>query len=199
MSLININRNNRLRDVTNLAMFIAAVVIGTLIVNAFVFRSYSVVGISMEDTLYNGERIIVNRLPSTWSQIQNSDYVPKRGEVIVFQNPRSGIGERDKFLVKRVIAFAGERVVVKNGELKVYNNEHPNGFNPDQNLKDKPRSPIAGEVDSIVPAKTIFVIGDHRDGNNSLDSRSGLGTVPIYDVIGPVVLRWWPLTKLRTF
>lgn len=200
MSTININRTNRLRDITNLVIFIAAVVVGTLIVNAFIFRSYTVVGASMEDTMHNGERIIVNRLPNTWAQIQNTDYVPRRGDIIVFQNPRTiSNSERDKYLVKRVIAFAGERVVVKNGKITVYNKDNPQGFNPDENLKDKPRSPTSGEADTVVPAKSVFVAGDHRDGNNSFDSRNGLGTVPIYDIIGPVSLRWWPLDKLRAF
>lgn len=201
MSTININRSNKLRDISNLVMFIAAVIVGTLLVNAFVFRSYSVVGISMENTLDNGERIIVNRLPNTWSQIKNTDYIPKRGQVVVFQNSSSSLGtsEKNKYLVKRVIAFAGERVVIKDGVMKVFNNEHPDGFDPDADIKDKPRTPITGEIDTVVPAKTVFVVGDHRDGNNSFDSRNGLGTVPIYNIVGPVVLRWWPITKLRTF
>ena len=96
MSTININRSNKLRDISNLMVFVAAVVVGTLLVNAFVFRSYSVVGISMEDTLDNGERIIVNRLPHTWSQIKNTDYMPKRGQVIVFQNSGSNSGPNEK-------------------------------------------------------------------------------------------------------
>ena len=199
MSTITINRSNKLRDISNLVVFIAAVAVGTLLVNAFVFRSYSVVGISMEDTLDNGERIIVNRLPNTWSQIQNTDYMPKRGQVVVFQNSGSGINDKNKYLVKRVIGFAGERIVIKDGVMTVYNNDHPDGFNPDEGIKDQPRSPIAGEIDTVVPGKTVFVVGDHRDGSNSFDSRNGLGTVPIYNIVGPVVLRWWPITKLRTF
>ncbi len=201
MSTININRSNKLRDVSNLVAFIAAVVVGTLLVNAFVFRSYSVVGISMEDTLDNGERIIVNRLPNTWAQIKNTDYLPKRGQVVVFQNSGNNFGpsEKNKYLVKRVIAFAGERVVIKDGKITVFNNDNPNGFDPDQDIKDTPRSPVAGDVDTVVPAKTVFVVGDHRDGSNSFDSRNGLGTVPVYNIVGPVVLRWWPITKLRTF
>lgn len=201
MSTININRSNKLRDISNLVVFIVAVVIGTLLVNAFVFRSYSVVGISMEDTLDNGERIIVNRLPNTWSQIQNTNYIPKRGQVIVFQSSGSSFGadDKNKYLVKRVIAFAGERVVVKEGIITVFNNDNPSGFNPDAKINDTPRSPVTGDLDTVVPAKTVFVVGDHRDGSNSFDSRNGLGTIPIYNIVGPVVLRWWPITKLRTF
>ena len=38
-----------------------------LFLNAFVFRSYNVVGGSMENTLHNDDRVIVNRLPVTWA------------------------------------------------------------------------------------------------------------------------------------
>ena len=89
--------------------------------------------------------------------------------------------------------------MIENGTITVYNNDNPDGFSPDQGIKDQPRSPVAGDLDTVVPAKTIFVVGDHRDGNNSFDSRNGLGTVPIYNIVGPVVLRWWPITKLRSF
>jgi signal peptidase I len=50
-----------------------------------------------------------------------------------------------------------------------------------------------------VPEDEIFVAGDHRDGNFSLDSRNGLGTVPLYDVIGPVAFRIFPFTGIRSF
>lgn len=199
MSMININRSNRLKDISNLITFIAVVVIGALLVNAFVLRSYGVVGRSMEDTMHDGERIIVNQLPKTWAQIQNIDYLPERGEIIVFQNARGTHRDEERYIVKRVIAFAGERVVVKDGKITIYNDDNPDGFNPDESLKDQPRTPTSGDVDMIVPVKTIFVAGDHRDGNNSLDSRNGLGTVPVYDVIGPVSIRWWPLNVFRFF
>lgn len=154
----------------------------------------------MEDTMHTGERIIVSRLPNTWSQITNQAYQPKRGQVIVFENPRHNSDKsQEYYLVKRVIAFGGERVVIQDGKITVYNNDHPDGLNPDDNLKDTPRSPTSGDIDMIVPNETVFVVGDHRDGNNSHDSRNGLGTVPVYDIIGPVSFRWWPLHKMRLF
>ena len=98
-------------------------------------------------------------------------------------------------LVKRVIAFAGERVTVKDGTLTVYNKEHPPGFRPDDSW-DGPGSPTSGDTEVTVPEGSIFVAGDHRQGSYS---RNGLGTVPLYDVIGPVSLRLWPLTKVQGF
>ena len=52
-----------LKDILSFLAFAGAVALGTFILNSFVFRSYSVVGGSMENTLHNGDRVIVNRMP----------------------------------------------------------------------------------------------------------------------------------------
>lgn len=67
----------------------------------------------METTLYTGDRLIVNRLPVTWSSLKGKTYVPARGEIIVFKNPRYTLGADDEYIVKRVIGLPGERVVLK--------------------------------------------------------------------------------------
>lgn len=193
-------RHQWLRDTAGLLFFALAVLIGTLLINTFVFRSFNVEGPSMEKTLYTGDRLIVDRLPVTWAQLQNKQYVPERGQVIVFKNPLYSVGSADEYIVKRVIAFAGERVVLKEGHFMVYNNENPNGFNPDDANKGEPGTPTSGaDNEWTVPEGTIFVSGDHRQGNYSLDSRNGLGFIPLFDVIGPVGLRIYPFTGIRTF
>lgn len=191
-------RHPRIKDILNFSLFIALVAIGTLLINTYVFRSFSVMGPSMESTFFTGDRLIVNRLPLTSAQIQNKQYIPHRGEVIVFKNPRFVEGQPDEYIVKRVIAFPSERVVVREGVLTVYNNEHPEGFRPDDATKG-PGSPTSGDVDMTVPDGTLFVAGDHRQGNFSYDSRSGLGTIPFFDVVGPVSLRIFPFNKIGFF
>lgn len=199
------NRYPAARDALSLLVFVFLVIIGTLFINAFIFRSFSVVGQSMESTMYTGDRLIVNRLPVTWSQIRNTPYTPSRGDVIVFKNPRYIPGGRDEYIVKRVIAFAGERVVVKDGVVKVYNDANPAGFNPDTlPTGGTPGSPTRGDESTVVTEGTIYVMGDHREGDYSCDSRelgetSCLGLIPLYDIIGPVSLRIWPLNKLQVF
>lgn len=192
-------RHPSIKDYLHLLIFAVCVAIGTIFINTFIFRTFSVVGPSMEPTMYTSDRLIVNRLPVTMSQIKNTTYIPERGEVIVFKNPRFNSTGRDEYIVKRVIGLPGERVQLANGVLKVYNAEHPEGLNPDTGITDTPSSPISGEIDTTVPAGTLFVVGDHRNETFSFDSRNGLGFVPLYDVIGPVGLRIWPLDKLRTF
>jgi signal peptidase I len=88
--------------------------------------------------------------------------------------------------------------VVENGILTVYNDEHPNGFQPDK-ATDGPGSPTSGAVDTKVTEGTLFVAGDHREGDFSYDSRSGLGLIPYYDIIGPVGMRIYPFTGIRIF
>lgn len=196
-----LQRHSLFRDVLNILIFILCVLIGTLLINSFVFRSFNVIGPSMEGTLYTGDRLIVNRLPVTWQQVQNKTYIPERNEVIVFKNPMYNSGTGDEFIVKRVIAFPGERVTVVDGELTVYNNANPQGFDPSEAVAEESdiSSFVAGDVDTTVVADSLFVVGDHRTGDFSYDSRNGLGLIPYYDVIGPVSMRIWPITDIRSF
>lgn len=195
------DRHPRLSDGLSLVIFVIGVAIGTVLLNAFVFQTFNVEGASMETTMYTSDRLIVNRLPVTMSKLQNKNYTPKRGQIIVFKNPNynASLG-KDEYIVKRVIAFAGERVTVKNGTTTVYNKENPNGFNPDSTVnKNEPGQPTSGNVDTVVPKGTIFVMGDHRQGNYSCDSRNCMGSIPLYDIVGPVSLRIFPFTKIRGF
>jgi len=195
-----LDRHPKVRDALNFLVFVILVIIGTVLINTYIFRSFSVVGPSMETTMYTSDRLIVNRIPVTIANLQNESYIPDRGQIVVFKNPRFVEGAREEYIVKRVIAFPSERVTVKDGVLSVYNDEHPDGYQPDETFKHgTPSSPSSGDTDMVVPDGTLFVAGDHREGQFSLDSRNQLGTIPYFDIIGPVSVRIWPLPKITTF
>jgi signal peptidase I len=192
-------RHPQLKDALSLVGFAVAVILGTIVLNTFVFRSYNVVGGSMENTLHSNDRIIVNRLPVTIAHLQNKEYQPGRGQIVVFVNPKHNSVDNEQFLIKRVLAFAGERVVIENGKITVYNTINPDGFDPDIESHGEPKTYSSGDRDLIVPEGEVFVAGDNREGSNSYDSRNGLGTVPLYDIIGPASVRIFPLNKVRLF
>ena len=216
------DRHPLLKDILSLTGFITAIVLGTLFLNTYIYRSYNVVGVSMENTLKNDDRVIVNRAAVSWAHFLGQPYIPERGQIIVFMNEdesavaaykAAGVKNpmtctvpsnvADQYIIKRVIAFPGERVVVKNGTMTIYNEEHPDGFVYDtewrQSDTDGPKEHTSGEVDMVVPDGELFVSGDNREGSNSWDSRNGLGTIPYCRIIGPVAFRIFPFDKMRSF
>ena len=211
-----------LKDLLSLGGFIVIIILGTLFLNTYIYRSYNVVGGSMENTLHGDDRVVVNRAAVSWAHFTGQEYVPERGQIIVFlnedkdkvaeykaagvQNPMTcdvPSSVDDQYIIKRVIAFPGERVTVKDGVMTIYNDEHPDGFVYDEEWRvsetDGPKEHTSGEVDTVVPEGELFVSGDNRVDNNSWDSRNGLGTIPYCRIIGPVAFRLFPLDKMRTF
>lgn len=171
-----------------------------LAITAFVFQSYEVDGPSMEPTLQTHDRLIVWKVGRTWSRITGNTYTPPRGTVVVFV--KRGLydfnSDREKQLIKRIIGLPGDRVVVENGTMTVYNSENPEGFDPDMDMSGEygVTGEITGNVDITVGSDEIFVVGDHRD--NSLDSRS-FGTVPTHDIVGTLSARILPLSNAEKF
>lgn len=184
---------------STILILIAAPLIA-LALTAFVFQSYEVDGPSMETTLHNKDRLIVMKVPRTWARITGNDYIPNRGDVIIFveRNVQQSIGGAyEKQLVKRVIGLPGDRVVVKDGVITVYNKEFPNGFHPDETggWSDAIKT-TSGDVDITIDPGYVFVCGDNR--SNSLDSRI-FGPVPAQDIVGKLILRIYPVDQITAF
>lgn len=194
-------KSSRHESVKSIFSTVAILIIAPLIalsLTAYVFQSYEVDGPSMETTLQNHDRLIVYKLPKTIARISGHPFVPNRGDIIIFSRQDSfefGTNQKRQ-LIKRVIAFPGERVVVKNGLLTVYNKSHPKGFRPDDSTYGKVITTTPGDVDLTVPKGQIYVCGDNRP--NSLDSRS-FGPISTDDIVGKLILRVYPFNKGQAF
>ncbi len=183
---------------STLAILLIAPIVA-VVMTAFVFQSYQVDGQSMESTLHNNDRLIVWKLPRTWSKITGHSYVPKRGDIIVFTQPLlASFGQDpDKQLIKRVVGLPGERVVIRDRKVTVYSSKYPQGFQPDTVLPyQRTAEDTYGDVDITIPKNQIFVLGDNRP--NSLNSRS-FGPVSTKEVIGKLVIRLLPVNQMERF
>lgn len=156
----------------------------------------------MQTTLQNNDRLVVWKLPRTWARITGHDYIPKRGDVIVFNESNlSTFGQGEsKQLIKRVLGLPGERVSVENGVITVYNSQHPNGFRPDEEMSYGKvitnTEPESNTTSWTLKQGQIFVAGDNRP--DSLDSRA-FGPVATSDVVGKLIARILPLGSAQRF
>ena len=144
------------------AVFIAVVL------NVFLGVATNVVGVSMEPTLYNGQRIYINSFLYLISS-------PKRGDVVVFL-PNGN--ENAHYYVKRVVAVPGDRVLISGGILYVNGEESPW-------VMEKLADDGIAAVEFTIQNSEYFCIGDNP--GNSEDSRSpNIGPVREEDMIGKV-------------
>lgn len=182
---------------STLGILIIAPVIA-IFLTIFVFQSYQVDGPSMEGTLSHNDRLIVTKTGKTWSRITGEDYIPARYSIIVFNGSgQKGYEIRKKQLIKRTIGLPGDRVVINDGIVTVYNEANPEGFYPD---KQGPESATVnttdGDIDQTLKPGEVFVLGDNRA--NSLDSRA-FGVVSSGDIIGTLSVRIYPLGSVKKF
>jgi len=155
----------------------------------------------MQNTLQNNDRLIVWKVPRTIARITGHAYVPNRGDIIVFNESGLAVyGQANtKQLVKRVIGLPGDRVVIKNGSIMIYNKQHTNGFDPDTTLpygKAHPLPYTEGTIDLTLGKNQIYVCGDNR--TDSLDSRA-FGPVNVNQIIGKLVIRIYPFNTIEAF
>jgi signal peptidase I len=193
------NKKSGWREVfSTIAILLTSLGVALFII-LFVFRSYQVDGPSMENTLQNNDKLIIWKVPRSWSRITGHSYIPKRGDIIVFnETGLAAFGQQDsKQLIKRVIGLPGDRIVVNNGMNMIYDKAHPRGFDPDKILPYGKHIPITtGNLNLVLGPNQLFVEGDNRP--DSLDSRS-FGPINANQIIGQLVLRVFPIDNAKNF
>lgn len=169
----------------------------------FVFQSYQVDGPSMQETLHHNDRLVVWKLPRTWANLTGNNYVPGRGDIVILHEAGlqsyGASGTDEKQLVKRVIGLPGDRIVIRDGVITIFNTEYPSGFNPDQELpygKTAQLTPTVNDLEVTLGETELYVVGDNR--TNSLDSRT-FGPIETDQVVGKLVLRLLPLNQIERY
>lgn len=188
-----------MRDLFSVVAVLACALLLAFGLISFVFQSYQVDGPSMETSLQNSDHLIVWKVPRTIARLTGHPYVPERSNVIIFNEPGIGDGgtSQNKQLVKRVIGVPGDRVVIKDNKITIYNKEHPEGFDPDETMPyGKVIGDTSGNIDVTLDKNEIFVCGDNR--SNSLDSRV-FGPVDANNIVGKLAVRVLPLNHFTIF
>ncbi|HEC2172883.1 TPA: signal peptidase I [Staphylococcus delphini] len=171
-----------------LSIGLALLIVGLLY--AFIIKPYNIKGDSMDPTLKDGERVIVNKIGKTLGHLDN-------GNVIVFH------ADETNDYVKRIIGKPGDHVVYKNDQLYLNGKKVDEPY-LDYNLKHKTYEQITGSFDSKdlpgsngqekIPKDKYLVLGDNREV--SKDSRA-FGLIDKDQIVGKVAFRFWPLSEFK--
>lgn len=182
------------RHLYKLAGFILGFFLMLWICGTFVVGLTTVNGISMRPTFQTGNVVLIWKLPVTWQKLTGIGFIPARGAVVIVKDTTNN-GEQ---FIKRVIAQPYEHVNVTNGVVKV-TKQNGDIIYPDNAPYGKNLPFTDGAYDGTVGSGEIFAMGDNRTSGASIDSRSSMGAIPDNYVIGQVVLRIWPLSKISLF
>ncbi len=160
-------------------------------VRSLVLQQFYISGPSMESTMFQDNRVLVNKLSYRLHDIH-------RGDVVVFDRVTvNGELIQHDDLIKRVIALGGEKISIKDCEVfidgKLLNEPYLNDYDLDQPLlEDRCRVPVMEEI--LIPIDHLFVMGDNRP--QSFDSRM-FGSIEQSLVVGRAFSIIWPFGVAR--
>lgn len=166
-----------LREILEFSIYLLFVLVAAYLIVRFVGQRTEVIGESMENTLYDGDNLWVDKLTYRFEN-------PKRYDVIVFPYRF----DRKTYYVKRIIGLPGETVQIDEaGDIYINGDKIPDLYG-----REVMRSPGRAIEPVLLSEDEYFVLGDNR--NNSSDSRAeDVGSIKRRDIIGRVLVRIWPL------
>ena len=168
----------KIKKVLSVSLYILEILILAYLLSHFVIERTGVDGRSMENTLFDGDQLIVDQIGYRFSQ-------PKRFDIIVFPGKTGDVS-----YVKRIIGLPGETARI-DAEGVIYIDEEPLS---EHFGKETIKDPGQAAMGIRLREGEYFVLGDNR--NDSLDSRfSDVGIVNAQKIIGRVWLRLYPFNR----
>lgn len=154
-----------------------------LVIYVFLFRPFQVSGSSMHPNFVDQEYVLTNLIT-----LQFGD--PTLGDVIVFKAPI----DADKDFIKRTIGVAGDKVMVKDGNVYLNGERLDESAYLSEDVKTYGGAFLQDGNEITVPNGKFFVMGDNR--MNSSDSRAW-GFVKRSEIIGKSMFVYWPPNHAR--
>ncbi|HHY23036.1 MAG TPA: signal peptidase I [Clostridiaceae bacterium] len=190
-------KNSNLMEFLKWIETIIIAIVIALLIRGFILEPVIVNGVSMEDTLFSEQRLIIYKLGYFF-------HPPQKGDIIVLQYQKGLFGNipilnKLSFLnrvipsvmeidyIKRVIGVPGDKIDIKDGHVYI------NGEKLDEKYAKGETHKQLLDFPKTVPPNTVFVLGDNRQ--NSRDSRI-IGFIEYDRIKGKAVLRIWPFKDL---
>jgi signal peptidase I len=171
-------------------VLVVALVIA-ITVRSLILQQFYISGPSMETTMFQDNRVLVNKLSYRLHDIY-------RGDVVVFDRVTvDGEVVQHDDLIKRVIGLSGETISIKDCQVFIDGKLLPEPYLNDydlaqSSLDDRCRVPLMDET--LIPENHLFVMGDNRP--QSFDSRM-FGSIEQNLVVGRAFVTIWPLAAAR--
>lgn len=204
-------RGSLLRE---LVIIVVSALLLSWLVKTYLVQPFSIPSSSMEDTLIEGDRVLVSKLVPRFGEV-------RRGDVIVFKDPGGWLGDSapedaeglagfaddaltfvglrpqdaGEHLIKRVVGVPGDHVTCCDDEGRV----EVNDVALTETYLKPGVAPSQTEFDTVVPEGTYWVMGDNRPHSHDSRYTGGLpggGYVPLDDVVGVAFAKVWPFDRL---
>ena len=173
--------NKILKEILSTSVYLLVVLLITFFIVNFVGQRTEVVGSSMENTLSDGDNLIVDKITYRFKE-------PERYDIIVFPFQYA----ENTYYIKRIIGMPGETVRIDEDGVIYINDKELTEFHGKEIIAD----PGIARVGITLGKDEYFVMGDNR--NNSTDSRDpSVGNIRKKDILGRAWLRIWPLHEFE--
>jgi len=189
------------RSAVEWVVIVVAALLAALLIKTFLLQAFYIPSDSMNPTLVQRDRVLVNKLSYHFHDVH-------RGDIVVFKRPPGENDPKIKDLIKRVIGLPGDTIEGRNGQIVVDGRT----LNEPYVAKNSPMSDFPGPSREActqvfgscvqvangdwavkIPSGHYFVMGDNR--GNSKDSRV-FGPISKSLLVGRAFIRVWPLSKI---